>query len=189
MIWLKQAGILSDLSKIWFGKKWRPMWPSRSNCNLAHEPLISPAQHYITQLLTRKKVKETTKSNICPVTIISILIHRWQKSIKSIPDHVNLSNSTCVFVLVWCSYIAERPIHLNIQKLTCRMWSPSASSGAWASFTVNTLWERLDSRLSWVFAILRFFWPADGELSMQKKKKKSCYNLKIDLYALKHWTD
>lgn len=45
---------------------------------------------------------------------------------------------------------------------TCRMWSPSASRGAWASFTVNTLWERLDSRLSWVLAILLFFCPDNG---------------------------
>lgn len=39
------------------------------------------------------------------------------------------------------------------------MVSPSASRGAWASLMMNTLWERLDSLLSRVFATFLFFWP------------------------------
>lgn len=64
------------------------------------------------------------------------------------------------------------------------MWSPSASSGAWANLMTNTLCERLDSRLSWVLAILLFFCPRKIESEIlsiwYSDKKKSLKN--------HHWT-
>lgn len=64
------------------------------------------------------------------------------------------------------------------------MWSPSASSGAWANLMTNTLCERLDSRLSWVLAILLFFCPRKNESEIlsiwYSDKNKSLKN--------HHWT-
>lgn len=59
------------------------------------------------------------------------------------------------------SSLCDLTLHLEIEaeeqalnlQFTCRTLSPSASSGAFTSLMLNTLWERLDSWFKCVLAM------------------------------------